>query len=1685
LFISPKASLSINGTTQEYSVGDKLYEHEDRTIYLGFIGNNGTRSSPDDLYIRLISIPKSRGGTLTTLEESDVLYMADFDKGLSGSDVRKNVYAEILDISQISLAGSRQGLKGFFSGKRVGYLHNNAGEKEISGTKVKIIGYAGIFDSDLEQAPEEVRENYANAMEDYETIRESLASERWPQNTDETTGEKALRQAISLANYLGQRRAALELCQEFSENYEIVAPNVCNSEYLLSNTEISGQGVLVNGRTHLISFEGVREPGFDEFGLEIMIDGKTEQLSKNEIFYFAEEPLYSYNPELPSTAGNVYYRYNNDKWQWSTDRQNWMDSNEFVVRGGRDNGETLHNNHVDVVERLETLDLDNGASYLLDLEAKDETFSEYIQLTGLESDTATLKVNLLSSIASRITQIPTQKIQIGREETFNSQHVFSIQNINLKKTAKVTLEPEVDYAKTNATFNFRIGIEKRGIQLSPEKTTEKIRSLNNTIKKLEEISNTLGSIVSTGKTVCAATAGALTLKNFFSNLGGKGIARQKAMRDKNGWYDQCQKEVNSIDSPYDDIESCLLDNSDEIEATVNSINAAMESQNARINELEEGISTQKFLGEKVVDTDALAERFIDDSANGFKAEISSCASGQILIGGKSINKKDVVSRINSNTTSFTQARDLQLQCRLLNSEGVTGEIANAQIDKILGEIYSNSEADTQRTTFETKSQGDINNPVADSYAGKNQKEGIYRGSTAKAGNRFGLAEGTPVQLITYFNQEYTLELEGISSEGYRIKNIYDESAIKLDLTKNPALEITKFFSRFKIYDSNSYKNEYSNPLVRYYETDPYRGLPAVVPFDVKEGWYAAVKSNLPIFGGLRAYDDSARVSSFYVCNVGKNGREEFIGGDDDCRGFVPNANQPLDFPGLDEEKSRDIVNRAVRAIESATDQYEKGDYITINNQRIKVGEPAADIPDIQCEDFMSPTDCNIMFNVCDPFICPSSRCDLGGSYPVKDVVQSGIIGSLALCLPNFPEVKIPICVTGVNAGVEAWTSVWQSYQQCLQTSLDTGSTVGICDEINSVYMCDFIWRQGLPIVKYGAPKVISSILGQNVRGGGEYLGVQDAIDNAGKSFDYFTQYYADDAFRAFKARSAEDVGTELCRAYPSFVGPQGGNLLDAFTAPDSPSQFYGRFEEIQYTTATNPPTSQYKVFYHIYAGKDYPAYFQVYLRGTGGSFYRDADFRRPVASGFIATGDFKTETRDFTAPSGYKELCIVVNGQEECGFKEVTTEFGIDYLTEKYVADQASQTDITSEKNCISGSSDSFTLLNPNIQAGVEETLNPAIYNRGIIRVCSTGNPGQATDSKKDTINSRWKDVGYCDTENLRCWLDTSSVKDVIKNTNIEEQILGETEEKYIDALKSQGKILADFDSFDKQLRELQSQDRNSEIISAVNENINKVINNNQISYLYLFRGNAYSNLARLLYNSFQENRKQEEKTEEKEAEEEQTGTQTPDTENPEEEPEESYTIVGLSVLNNRRSTQEVSNTIALLASQQGIVNSRCRDYAQDIFESARDNGIPDPLLLLSLMQQESACDKNAVNDISIGLMQINQEVHCGKNGLPSNADECKQALLTNTELNINTGAKILSDNYKKGSAVYRCRAFSSENQNEPSVDVQYTGWASALRRYNGLGCANYRQDGSEIFADHGFVEEISERYNSMISGEA
>jgi len=72
----------------------------------------------------------------------------------------------------------------------------------------------------------------------------------------------------------------------------------------------------------------------------------------------------------------------------------------------------------------------------------------------------------------------------------------------------------------------------------------------------------------------------------------------------------------------------------------------------------------------------------------------------------------------------------------------------------------------------------------------------------------------------------------------------------------------------------------------------------------------------------------------------------------------------------------------------------------------------------------------------------------------------------------------------------------------------------------------------------------------------------------------------------------------------------------------------------------------------------------------------------------------------------------------------------------------------------------------------VDEALNPAIYNRGVVRVCATDNPGLTTDP------ARFVKVGICGVERLGCWMDKNSVKNTVdaSNTALREDTLSEIE---------------------------------------------------------------------------------------------------------------------------------------------------------------------------------------------------------------------------------------------------------------------------------------------------------------------
>ncbi|MEK6935759.1 MAG: hypothetical protein AABW67_03150, partial [Nanoarchaeota archaeon] len=514
------------------------------------------------------------------------------------------------------------------------------------------------------------------------------------------------------------------------------------------------------------------------------------------------------------------------------------------------------------------------------------------------------------------------------------------------------------------------------------------------------------------------------------------------------------------------------------------------------------------------------------------------------------------------------------------------------------------------------------------------------------------------------------------------------------------------------------------------------------------------------------YTSAGDIKGFWLQNIGSDELKDITG---DQRIYVNYANirqtirgqlDPWNLTGNGFELLLNDAEQAIKQSNSASGQKR----FNLLETNVVVDLSGAG-ETTRCQDFMSPSDCSLMFNVCDPVICPSSRCDLGGRYKVDNVIQSGIIGSIALCLPNIKEpIYMPVCLSGIHAGLDAYLGILKSYKDCLKENLETGKTIGICDEIHSIYLCEFFWRQAAPFLEDLMISMMEKAQGQGMKGGGEYLTVQDAWQNAEKSVNYIQNDYAVNSYNAFKIRSTADIGTEFCKLFVSAKIPNKG-IFDNLVEPDSPVQFTAWYDEIPYTDATVPATSQYKVFYYIWAGKDIGNNYQIYLKTPAKSAYTTIRETVIVDTGYVNKGGYVSQTRDFTAPAGYQELCVRINGKDECGFKKVSTSFAIKYASDQYYKEQLTNP-VKTKDECISGSSSAYSLLNPNIQEGVQGTITPSIDTKGVIRICSTANPG------KQTEQTRWQDVGFCDDESLRCWLDTNSVQNVIKDRNLSSEII-------------------------------------------------------------------------------------------------------------------------------------------------------------------------------------------------------------------------------------------------------------------------------------------------------------------------
>jgi hypothetical protein len=240
LIYSPEIRLEINGINVTHSLGSRLYsEDRERSVYLARIGIKTDASNKlgfgrqkENLEVTLITKRGHEGRLAENVGEIKVFFKKFFSDGQS------------LIIGE---------------------------EKEIFGKNVTLIGYATPENSDLIE-DSDVRESYEDAREAYENIIEGFSSETYPENNAKTLGEEALENLIQLAKYLEQKKDVLNFCLEFEERYpESNRPEVCTDDYKLSNTEISSRDVSINGKNYRLSFEGIFEPSFEDYGAEIFV----------------------------------------------------------------------------------------------------------------------------------------------------------------------------------------------------------------------------------------------------------------------------------------------------------------------------------------------------------------------------------------------------------------------------------------------------------------------------------------------------------------------------------------------------------------------------------------------------------------------------------------------------------------------------------------------------------------------------------------------------------------------------------------------------------------------------------------------------------------------------------------------------------------------------------------------------------------------------------------------------------------------------------------------------------------------------------------------------------------------------------------------------------------------------------------------------------------------------------------------------------------------------------------------------------------------------------------------------------------------------------------------------------------------------------------------------------------------
>lgn len=926
-------------------------------------------------------------------------------------------------------------------------------------------------------------------------------------------------------------------------------------------------------------------------------------------------------------------------------------------------------------------------------------------------DTSKEANNLLKDYG--VTGTPTKDNSLGLElckadtEILSKDNsVISFGQVTLKldsiispgASADIEIRPGKKESYSYSNVILKVSIEKRAdfLKPTPEQLNKRIQNTRRTIEKLTNIINQIETVTDVWLRACEVTMLVLTVKSFFEGLTGKTLVRGVVDKQAHESYKLECENTGSKDPQCKNYLSYY--------DYYNKKNPGlMDKYSKRLNVLEDACKGSKDFdsclnenyGGKYKSLDEiLTKEFNED--NSLKHPLKT-PTGEVIFNTYINSLKNKIEGTLSSITGWIVGK---------------GPIATT-IDLAFTESDYNLEVDIQKESIENES---CTNPTS-----------ITIGYTIN-----GISSSTPL------NQEGDVLIARIG-KNVNYKRGFKFQPTKLSVSGYKGEDCPKEFKTFSSADFETGK------LYYVIQTD----------YETKE----EVKGTLTT---ETSESGRTRVKEFIVTK--KIAREKNLG---NIRKITAHYNPDGSLKSIDVESEDDCTSSglAIEAISLMYVNYQKDkeayhcapfykSAYALMDQISEKGEDSLqeflkNNPDYtteavgaletsaECTAVMSRTDCEILFRVCDPVICPPSRCN-AANIKVDNVIQSGLIGSLILCIPAQT-----VCLTGVLASLKAIRSVFQSYLNCLVNAKAGKNEIGICDKLQSIFICQIVWDSIIPLLSSGLWPWISKNIFRSKYGAGEgHFLDKGSIDASKNSLSYMTQTYGRNVFSAFRTKSTKELGTELCERMIYGKMPGLSDFLDEMTAGTNPPQFLARIDTAPYTGQSRGEASKYntayQVFYHIYAGSTEIEY-TIFLRGAISSEGRQLDplsiiprdEQGHTSKGKLPAEGYATETVDIAGSAGYDEICVVINGVQRCGFKTVSSDYTANSMNQ-YFIEKEKRKEIKSSADCVPTTD-------------------------GIVRACSLFNPGQS-------VTNKWVQVGTCgrdkDGKDLGdCWMDTESIK--------------------------------------------------------------------------------------------------------------------------------------------------------------------------------------------------------------------------------------------------------------------------------------------------------------------------------------